>query len=1026
MAQLKLHFLGELQVVRDGAEVELPPSKKTRGLLAYLALNNKSFRREQLCELLWEIPDDPRGSLRWSLSKLRRLVDEEHKTRIVANRTSVSLNAVDVDIDVTSLHGLVKTGPETQSTANLQAAAARYRGNFLEGLELPNVPQFYTWCVAEREHAIRSQATLLRTLIDRLASQADQALEYAHMLAGILPYDETARAALIKLLVTLGRGQEAEQQYQLGMRMLEEVGAEDLGVLQEARRGPPGSQSTAGSKVNHEFLVKTSLLAKTSTLAKPTPAVNTSPAAQNTVITTPHVPLRGKSSNPLFGRDEELQCLTQTFELVTRDRLARFMLIRGEPGIGKSRLLEVVAELAQELDTTLLRADAFESEVIRPFGVWNDAFRRASSLNTPKLLSSDERIDRDQLFGNLSERVTKETNKRPVIIIIDDVQWCDESSAAALHYVMRMNREQPFLVVAAARETELRDNMAMQLVIRGLRHDHLYQELKIGPLAQAALCELIAIYALQADCQRLSEESGGNPLLAIELARAESEGDSGGSLSELIQERMSRLDVDATEVLRWAAVLAPHINVASLERVTGLDHSLLETALEIVEQQGILQPSDSGFRFSHDLVAQIVYADISPARRQVMHRRVAEFLEVDTALDLQLAADLAHHASQSGDQGLAARAMVFAGRLCLRFYANEEALSLADKGLQFAEKLSDADRVCLTLELCEIKLTAAPLDDWESAATTYVALAEQALDHGVLPHARLGYQMASYVRWVHGQWSDAQRDSLQAERVTRAGSDEDHIIGMAETAKCLALLERDLSHADAMLMETRSLAARQQMHCAAIPAALGILRYYENNLGEAEELLQEARTLFKSQGERVNEFQANEYLIMIDIERGAFDAALRHCKQLIDIGQKLREGSEEPFARALEALCSYAITGEDRNLDVCLESLRQADAKQRLTYILTRAALLDIDLGVTQSAQKRACEALDYAELLDRNSDKMLAHLVMAQVMRTKASQSADDSNRYKQHLDAMAELTKTTVAKWARDKAAPLLTDAN
>ena len=66
---LMLHVLGELRVVRDGVAVTLPASKKTRALLAYLALNSRPHRRERLCEVFWELPDDPRGSLRWALSK---------------------------------------------------------------------------------------------------------------------------------------------------------------------------------------------------------------------------------------------------------------------------------------------------------------------------------------------------------------------------------------------------------------------------------------------------------------------------------------------------------------------------------------------------------------------------------------------------------------------------------------------------------------------------------------------------------------------------------------------------------------------------------------------------------------------------------------------------------------------------------------------------------------------------------------------------------------------------------------------
>ena len=124
MASLELKLLGGLEVIRDGASLELPPSKKTRALLVYLALNGRAFRREHLCDLLWEVPDDPRGSLRWSLSKLRRLVDDDARQRVIADRASVRFDASDVAIDVTALHAPLVHQPrgETQDDDVEEAA----------------------------------------------------------------------------------------------------------------------------------------------------------------------------------------------------------------------------------------------------------------------------------------------------------------------------------------------------------------------------------------------------------------------------------------------------------------------------------------------------------------------------------------------------------------------------------------------------------------------------------------------------------------------------------------------------------------------------------------------------------------------------------------------------------------------------------------------------------------------------------------------------------------------------------------
>jgi len=880
MAELSLRMLGDLEVVRGGVALELPPSRKTRGLLAYLALSERSLRREQLCELLWEIPDDPRGSLRWSLSKIRKMVDDAERQRILADRVSVDFDSSDVDIDVRTLHRLVENDLEAAPTELLVRAAEAYQGSFLEGLELPDFHDFYTWCIGQRERASRSQATLLRTLLARLEAEAERALPYAERLVGLLPYDEGARAALVGLLLQLGRKAEAEQHYRLGRQKLQEVGDQGTGQLYRAWRATPSA-------------------------APPTAAVIAPP------IEIPAAP--AGVHHALVGRERETALLDRLVAELPSATRATVVLIRGNPGMGKSSLLQYTARLARGTGAGILKASAFESEQIRPFAVWNDALRRALPDNpTSRLLSSGERVTRDQVFASLNDLVCEETNKRPVVILFDDVQWCDESSVSALNYVLRVSPRQPFLLVAAARETEMRENSAVQQAVRSLRHDKLLHELRLEPLTSSELCTLIEQYSPGVDATRLSGQCAGNPLLALELARAEAEGGGVDSLAELVQDRLSRLEAEAVEVLSWSAVLSPRINLKTLEQVTGLERGVIERAIEAAEEQGILHPGPLGLRFSHDLFARCIYEELTASRQQVMHRRVAELLEEETANDLVLAADLAHHAARSGDPALAARGMISAGRLCLRFYANDDALELYQRGLQFASELSASERVCLTLELCDIRLQAAPLENWEAAVDDYIGLAEKALDAGALAHARLGYQLASYLRWMHGQWSDAQRDSLQAERVARAGSEEAHILGMAEAAKCLVLLERDLAQADAMAMEASALAQRSHVQCPALPSALGLLRYYEGRLDDAVEHLEDARTLCKAKGDRVSEYLANEYLTMIEVERQDYQAALDRCRPLLEMSSRLREGSEAPFAQALELLCRYGLEGGKR------------------------------------------------------------------------------------------------------------------
>jgi DNA-binding SARP family transcriptional activator len=993
MGTLELKFLGTLEVIREGERLPLPPSKKTRALLAYLALNRRPLSREHLCELLWEIPDDPRGSLRWSLSKLRQLLDDPAHQRIVADRSCVKFDATDVHIDLVTLTALTAEELDGAPLEHLEDLAARCSGNPLEGLDLANFHEFDSWCSTEREAAIRAQVRLLSALIRRAGSEPERALPHARALALIAPYDERARGTLIRILGALGQYDQAERQYQLGTRMLKEAGVSSTGELLLAWRETRRSSAPA----------------------RPEPAAPRTPLEESQDAPSP------APTSSLVGRETELARIEKSLARCIQQRRATFVLLCGEPGIGKSRLLEAAATLARGAGALPLEACAYASESIRPFALWTDALRKLAPQSATEIFGQGDHANRDRLFAGLSEWIASRTGTQPVVLLFDDLQWGDESSAAALHYVARTNHDQPLCGILASRHDELRDNTPVLRATRELRNAGMLEEIRLGPLAEEDVRKLIQTRSQSADSERLSKACGGNPLLAIELARAEAARDGGDGFGDLVRERLGAFDVDGGEVLRWAAVLAPRIDAATLSRTTGLDWNRIGEALESAARKSMLLPTESGFRFSHALISDSIYAGLSPARRRTMHRRVAELLEHDVVLEPERAAELAHHAAQSGDAGLAARAMVSAGRLCLRFFANEDAISLAHKGLQWVEALPAPDRICLTLDLHEIMMSAAPVQNWEAAAREYAALAEQALDHGALSHARRGYYMASYVHWMHGHWTGAREEILQSERVSRGSNDEDHVIGMAEAARCLAMLERDLPHADAMLLEAQALATRKSMRHHAIPAALGMLRFHENKLGEAEELFRDARTLARSSGDRISEFQATEYLAMIDIERGRHEAARMHCAALIELGEKLREGSERPFARALDALCHYAISNEPGLLESALHDLRAADAKHRLAYTLTRAALIDVERGRSADAVARAREALGYAEALDRATEVLLAHVALARACRAES-----DTTGYAEHVAAVTRLEAAPVAEWARDRAIALATPLN
>lgn len=232
--RLTLRLLGEMELARDGRGLTLPASKKTRALLAYLAATGKTHRRDRLCALFWDVPDDPRGALRWSLSKLRALVDEPERPRIVAEREHVGLDAADIDIDLVAARRTLDD--PAAGVAALATLADRFRGDFLEGLDLANCPEFAAWCAAEREEARALHRRVLAALVSRLEAQPAEALPHARRLAAVDPDNVEAHATLLRLLAAAGRLREAEDQFAASQKILAEASANSAAALAEAWR----------------------------------------------------------------------------------------------------------------------------------------------------------------------------------------------------------------------------------------------------------------------------------------------------------------------------------------------------------------------------------------------------------------------------------------------------------------------------------------------------------------------------------------------------------------------------------------------------------------------------------------------------------------------------------------------------------------------------------------------------------------------------------------------------------------------
>ena len=134
--------------LRRGALVSKADLKKTRALLGYLVATERSHHRARLCSLLWDVTDDPRAALRWSLSKLRPLVDEEDHARIFSDGQTVGFRSEGAYVDVHELQKVRTEGPEAATTEALIELADSFTGDVLEGLDLGDFHEFSAWCAA--------------------------------------------------------------------------------------------------------------------------------------------------------------------------------------------------------------------------------------------------------------------------------------------------------------------------------------------------------------------------------------------------------------------------------------------------------------------------------------------------------------------------------------------------------------------------------------------------------------------------------------------------------------------------------------------------------------------------------------------------------------------------------------------------------------------------------------------------------------------------------------------------------------
>jgi DNA-binding SARP family transcriptional activator len=961
---LEIRLLGELAVVRGGRALDLPPSKRTRALLGYLTATARPHLRSQLCDLLWEGPDDPRAALRWSLAKLRPLLDDAGGRRLAADRERVALEARGALIDVAAVRGEAGPDPASADLSTLRRAAARFRGEFLDGLELPDCFRYQQWCAAEREACRTLRGAILQALVARVPSP-EEALSHAREWVAADPLREAAHAALMRSLGAAGRVREALAQYDACVRLLAEVGARPSAGLEQARR------------------------------ALGRPAAGKAPAAAQ--------PPPGPSGEaPLVGRRDERAQLQALARAAAEGRERRLALVTGEPGIGKTRLLDALAEEVARLGGRVMRGRAFEAEAVRPYGAWIDALRSLPVAESAAGLAADLAPllpeldpsapaggDRNRLFDAVVALLRRLAGERPPLaVVIDDVHWLDEASLALIHFAARALEGEKVLLAGAARPGEMFDNPPALRLSRALAREGRLREVPLSPLDADDTVRLVEAIAPRVDARRVFAESHGHPLLALEVAGALETG--GETLSEsltgLLEDRLGRLDEPARELLPWMAALGRGFSLELLEAIASTPAPRLLEAVASLERHRIVHEGREGgqtvYEFVHDLVRAVAYRRMSEPRRRLVHAHIARVLHGLPDPDGMRAADVAHHAGLADDHALCTAACRDAGQRFLRMFAYAEAAELCDRGLPHAARLPPRERIDFSIGLLRLRIHSAMSPREASRIEPALQqLAREAEELQLPDQVRVALEALTFVNWYSGNFSRAHTETLRHADVSRAARPEEAAQGLANAARCLGHLERDPARAGALLLEARQIAGPGAGDILDLVWAQGLLHRYRGEYDAAVDALQRALALGRAVGDRYCEWDCLARLAMVELERGRPPAALERCRVMEPLLAQMSEGSEPAFSAALTALARGAAgepAGED--IDRAIEALVQLDSRWMVAYAAAIAATLDERSGDRERARRRARLAVQAAETVDRRSEAAVARALLARL----------------------------------------------
>ncbi|MCB0011242.1 MAG: AAA family ATPase, partial [Anaerolineales bacterium] len=668
----------------------------------------RSFSRLELAEMFCADSQDPAGSLRWHLSRIRRTVNGE-ALLITGDHVSFNRAAGAVDLDRFGRLPDILAAPDALPALN--ELLALYRGEFLAQLNLPGEANFEFWLLAERARYQQLYERGLRAAIHHNMALAayERAREQAQQLLQVNPLLEEGHALLMQLYVQLGQQETALAQYAHCRQLL----AAELAV-------EPSPELTA----LHEQ-IRAGELARW--------------AGQPLLTLTPS-PTATASQIDLVGRDSEME------RLATAWQRGEVVTVTGVAGAGKSALVEQFA--ASLTGARLLRGDCYESTATLPFRPWLDIVEGLLALlpdrqweppysfwldqlaSVSPLLAARRGgtatplppASQQHLFTAFAELLLQTPGLPPLLVFIDDLQWADESSMQLLPFFAgRAGRREgtPLLLVTAFRSEEVEDNPLLPTILRDLGRAARLATIELPALGPQEVDELIRQMwpALPPGFRsphvrdRLLSATAGNPLFLTEVLRELAEAEKlpeempiPPRLQELVERRLVQLAESGRQVAEALAVLEQPADLGLIQQVSGRSEDEVAAALDAGLRwrllRGAAEAPAGRYDFAHDLLRAAVIDQISGIRRQLLHRRAARSL----SQRVTAAAKIAYHWQLAADQEQEAIWWQKAGDEAARIYANNDAERYYERALTLSHE--PAARARLILSLVDIYLIA--------------------------------------------------------------------------------------------------------------------------------------------------------------------------------------------------------------------------------------------------------------------------------------------------------------------------------